>query len=64
MSTKPDVRIAASPINWHNDDFPILGSLTSVETILSEMQAAGFDGTALSSLFPTTAIARSVSRRA
>ena len=49
-----DVRIAASPINWHNDDFPILGSLTSVDAILAGMQAAGMDGTELGSLFPTT----------
>ena len=49
------VRLAASPINWHNDDFPILGSVTSVETILSGISAAGYEGTALSSLFPTTA---------
>jgi inosose dehydratase len=50
----PDVRIAASPINWHNDDFPILGSLTSVDAILAGMQAAGMAGTELGSLFPTT----------
>lgn len=55
MSGHEGVRIAASPINWHNDDFPILGSVTSVETILGGIKAAGFDGTALSSLFPTTA---------
>jgi inosose dehydratase len=48
------VRIAASPINWHNDDFPILGSLTSVDAILAGMQAAGIAGTELGSLFPTT----------
>ena len=49
-----DVRIAASPINWHNDDFPILGALTSVDAILAGMQAAGMAGTELGSLFPTT----------
>jgi inosose dehydratase len=49
-----EVLIAASPINWHNDDFPILGSLTSVDAILAGMQAAGMDGTELGSLFPTT----------
>jgi inosose dehydratase len=48
------VKIAASPINWHNDDFPMLGSLTSVDKILGGMQAAGMDGTELGSLFPTT----------
>jgi inosose dehydratase len=48
------VQIAASPINWHNDDFPILGSLTSVDEILGGIQAAGMDGTELGSLFPTT----------
>jgi inosose dehydratase len=50
-----DVKIAASPINWHNDDFPILGPLTSVDEILTGMQQAGFAGTELGSLFPDTA---------
>lgn len=49
------VKVAASPINWHNDDFPVLGSLTSVDTVLTGMRAAGLDGTELGSLFPTTA---------
>lgn len=52
---QPTVRIAASPINWHNDDFPILGHGTSAETILSEMQQAGFHGTELGSFFPADA---------
>jgi inosose dehydratase len=54
-SAGPDVKIAASPINWHNDDFPILGALTSVDEILAGMQQAGFAGTELGSLFPSTA---------
>lgn len=48
------VHIAASPINWHNDDFPILGWFTSVDTILGGMQAAGMDGTELGSQYPGT----------
>lgn len=55
MANAPAVRLAASPINWHNDDFPILGAETSVATILGEIQRAGYAGTALSSLFPSTA---------
>ena len=47
------VKIAASPINWHNDDFPILGADTAVDTILREIKRAGFDGTELGSVFPS-----------
>ena len=54
-AASPDVKIAASPINWHNDDFPILGQFTSVDEILAGMQQAGFAGTELGSLFPGTA---------
>jgi inosose dehydratase len=53
--TRNDVRIAASPTNWHNDDFPILGSTTSIDEILCGMQEAGFAGTELGSLYPRTA---------
>jgi len=55
MSASAGVRIAASPINWHNDDFPILGQFTSLDTTLTGMQQAGFAGTELGSLFPQTA---------
>ena len=34
-AASPDVKIAASPINWHNDDFPILGQFTSVDEMLA-----------------------------
>jgi inosose dehydratase len=50
------VKIAASPINWRNDDFPILGADTSADTILADMRLAGFDGTELGSLFPNSAV--------
>jgi inosose dehydratase len=54
MTPDAPVRLAASPINWHNDDFPILGSDTWVDSILGGMQAAGYAGTELGSQFPTT----------
>ena len=54
MTSIEGVRLAASPINWHNDDFPILGSDTWVDSILGGMQAAGFAGTELGSQFPNT----------
>ncbi|MCK2218499.1 myo-inosose-2 dehydratase [Actinomadura sp. ATCC 31491] len=47
------VRVAASPINWRNDDFPVLGADTAVDTILGDMRRAGFDGTELGSVFPS-----------
>lgn len=49
-----DVQIAASPINWRNDDFPNLGSMTSIDEILSGMQEAGFAGTELGSVYPSS----------
>ncbi|GAA2208999.1 myo-inosose-2 dehydratase [Nonomuraea monospora] len=54
MTETPDrrVKVAASLINWRNDDFPILGADTAVDTILRDMQRAGFDGTELGSVFP------------
>jgi len=48
------VRLAASSINWHNDDFPILGSDTWVDSILSGMRDAGYEGTEIGSQYPTT----------
>ena len=47
------IQIAASPINWSDDDFPILGEETSVITILQVMQAAGYRGTELGNKYPT-----------
>lgn len=52
MPDERQVKVAASPINWRNDDFPILGSETSVDHILGDMQKAGYDGTELGATFP------------
>ena len=46
------IKIAGSPINWSNDDFPILGFGTSMNTILGEIQTAGYEGTELSNKLP------------
>jgi inosose dehydratase len=48
------VRLAASSIDWHNDDFPILGSDYWVGSILRGMRDAGFEGTEFGSQYPTT----------
>jgi inosose dehydratase len=48
------VRLAASSIDWHNDDFPILGSDYWVGSILGGMRDAGFEGTEFGSQYPTT----------
>jgi len=46
------VRFGVSPIAWANDDMPELGAGTSVETILADAAAIGFDGVELGGRFP------------
>ena len=46
------VRFGVSPIAWANDDMPELGAGTSVETILAEAAAIGFEGVELGGRFP------------
>ena len=46
------IRFGVAPINWNNDDIPELGSDYTIETILSEMNQAGFEGTELGNKFP------------
>jgi inosose dehydratase len=48
------VRLGINPITWSNDDLPLLGGDTTVETILSESRQAGFAGTEMSFKFPKT----------
>ena len=47
------IKVGVSPINWSNDDFPILGRKNSLETILSDAQRAEFPGIEMGGLFPT-----------
>ena len=46
------VRVGAQPINWINDDFKDLGADTTLEQCLTEMRAAGYEGTELGHRFP------------
>ncbi len=47
----PYVRVGAQPINWINDDFKDLGRDTTLDQCLSEMKAAGYDGSELGHRF-------------
>ena len=49
------IRFGVAPINWNNDDIPELGSNYTIETILSEMNQAGYEGTELGNKFPNKA---------
>jgi inosose dehydratase len=46
------IRFGVSPIAWANDDMPELGGDTTVETILADAQAIGFEGVELGGKFP------------
>jgi inosose dehydratase len=46
------VRFGVSPIAWANDDMPELGGDTTVETILADAAAIGFEGVELGGRFP------------
>ncbi|AJP71783.1 myo-inosose-2 dehydratase [Sphingomonas hengshuiensis] len=46
------LRWGVSPIAWANDDLPELGGGTTLETILADAQAIGFEGVELGHLFP------------
>jgi inosose dehydratase len=47
-----NIKVAAQPIIWSNDDFHDLGGETSLETCLTEMREAGYAGTELGHKFP------------
>jgi inosose dehydratase len=46
------IRFGVSPIAWTNDDMPELGGDTTVETILADAEAIGFEGVELGGKFP------------
>lgn len=46
------IRFGASPINWINDDMPELGAGTSLDTLLGDAAAIGYDGVELGGIFP------------
>ena len=46
------IKFGIHPINWSNDDFKELGGDISLETCLSEMSKAGFEGCELGHKFP------------
>ncbi|MDE3094660.1 MAG: TIM barrel protein [Chloroflexota bacterium] len=47
------MRVAVSPILWHNEDIPDLMPPIDAPAMLDEIAAAGYDATEYSSLFPT-----------
>lgn len=49
------IRFGVSPIGWANDDMPELGGDTPLESILSDIQALGFEGVELGGKFPRDA---------
>jgi inosose dehydratase len=55
MLKKENIKLGAQPIIWSNDDFHDLGGETPLETCLSEMQQAGYQGTELGHKFPKDA---------
>ena len=46
------IRFGVSPIAWTNDDMPELGGATTVETVLDDAAAIGFQGVELGGKFP------------
>src|SRR4051812_24112102 len=57
MLKRENIRVAAQPINWINDDFRDLGSATTLEQALGEMREAGYDGSELGHRFPESGAA-------
>lgn len=49
-----DCLVGANPIIWSNDDFAELAGDVPLDTILSEMRAAGFSGSELGHAYPRT----------
>ena len=47
-----DIKIGINPISWANDDLPELGGNTTLDTILSEGSAIGYQGFELGNKFP------------
>lgn len=54
--TLPGCLVGANPIIWSNDDFNELAGDVPLDTILSEMRAAGFAGSELGHAYPRTAV--------
>lgn len=46
------IKIGISPLNWTNDDMPILGSTNNFEQILSESALTGYNGIEIGISFP------------
>lgn len=49
------IRFGVSPIAWINDDMPELGAGTSVDSLLADVKAIGFEGVELGGAFPREA---------
>lgn len=48
-----NIRIGINPISWINDDLPSLGAETSLDTVLDEGVAIGYEGFELGNKFPS-----------
>ena len=46
------MRIGINPISWTNDDMPVLGGETPLDTALAEGKAIGYEGFELGNKFP------------
>jgi inosose dehydratase len=57
-------RVGANPIIWSNDDFADLAGDLPLDVILSDMRAAGYDGTEMGHAYPRTpgALAEALAR--
>jgi len=53
----PDCLVGANPIIWSNDDFNELAGDVPLDTILTEMRAAGYAGSELGHAYPRSAAA-------
>lgn len=55
MFDKDNIKVGIAPINWTNDDLPELGGDIPLDTCLSEMNKAGYQGCEVGNKFPRDA---------
>ncbi|MDQ0514117.1 inosose dehydratase [Mycoplasmoides fastidiosum] len=60
-----NVKLAAAPIGWANDDLVSIGASTTFEQIISEMALAGYQGTEIGNKYPrdTTVLTKALALR-
>jgi len=52
MLQKKNIKLGIAPIAWTNDDMPDLGAENTFEQCISEMAAAGYEGTEIGNKYP------------